>query len=413
MRDVKKEVVLIGAGKIGRGYIASVFQKAGYHITFLTRSLEQAQQLRERGSYTVFRESRTDGSRDEYTISNYEAYSTVAEQEECVRALARTNYAVVHLYPNATEAVATLIGRAIAQRVKSGDDRTLDVIFKVNFARPAKKYRQAILECLTTQEERTFLEEKVGLVEALTYGGGYPPQPYMLEQDPLAVSTTDEEYLRVDRDAFKGPYPPDVPVLLFDRMEGRLIHKVWSGNMQHCAMAMYSRHFGYNYMWQGARDPYIISCIERARQEANDGIFSKHNLTQEDVDDKRGWEGQEYYRQAQTEDYKDKISRVAADPIRKLSKDDRLIGPALLCLECGKVPYFLARAAAVALLYWEESDPASMELARSLAEHGIYKTIEHFCGLSDEVQDERVLKQLIAAHYHELLKSDPFEMEKK
>ena len=30
----KKEAVLIGAGKIGRGYMAYIFHKAGYKMTF-------------------------------------------------------------------------------------------------------------------------------------------------------------------------------------------------------------------------------------------------------------------------------------------------------------------------------------------------------------------------------------------
>ena len=32
---MKKEAVLIGAGKIGRGYRADLFNQAGYHLTFL------------------------------------------------------------------------------------------------------------------------------------------------------------------------------------------------------------------------------------------------------------------------------------------------------------------------------------------------------------------------------------------
>ena len=30
----EKEVVIAGAGKIGRGYLAELFQEGGYHLTF-------------------------------------------------------------------------------------------------------------------------------------------------------------------------------------------------------------------------------------------------------------------------------------------------------------------------------------------------------------------------------------------
>ena len=35
-----KQVVLIGAGKIGRGYMADLFSRAGYALTFLEYSPE-------------------------------------------------------------------------------------------------------------------------------------------------------------------------------------------------------------------------------------------------------------------------------------------------------------------------------------------------------------------------------------
>ena len=41
----KKELVLIGAGKIGRGYIADLFNTAGYKLTFLEYSEALVQKL--------------------------------------------------------------------------------------------------------------------------------------------------------------------------------------------------------------------------------------------------------------------------------------------------------------------------------------------------------------------------------
>ena len=39
---MKKEVAIIGAGKIGKGYVADLFNDAGYRIIFLCHSLKQA-----------------------------------------------------------------------------------------------------------------------------------------------------------------------------------------------------------------------------------------------------------------------------------------------------------------------------------------------------------------------------------
>ena len=49
-----KKVVLIGAGKIGRGMSTFIFRNAGYHITYFCHSLKQAQAMREQGYFYKF-----------------------------------------------------------------------------------------------------------------------------------------------------------------------------------------------------------------------------------------------------------------------------------------------------------------------------------------------------------------------
>ncbi|MEJ7679095.1 MAG: hypothetical protein WKG06_14815 [Segetibacter sp.] len=47
----------------------------------------------------------------------------------------------------------------------------------------------------------------------------------------------------------------------------------------------------------------------------------------------------------------DQIERNANDTRRKLSKEERLVGPALLCLKHGRIPYAYAKAIAAAYYY--------------------------------------------------------------
>ncbi len=77
----------------------------------------------------------------------------------------------------------------------------------------------------------------------------------------------------------------------------------------------------------------------------------------------------------------DLVFRVANDPIRKLSRKDRLTGPALCCLKHGIVPYFLTRAVAYALCYEHPDDPASQELASFIRKNGISEAVIKYCQL--------------------------------
>ena len=95
---------------------------------------------------------------------------------------------------------------------------------------------------------------------------------------------------------------------------------------------------------------------------------------------------------------KDAFTRVAADPKTKLSRDNRFVGPALLCMKHHILPFYLAKGIAYGFLYRDESDIASIEITNYVKEHGIEKAIEVYCGLTE---NEWELKQLIMAQYKE------------
>ena len=65
----KKNVVIAGAGKIGRGYLAELFQEGGYHTTFLVHSPKKTEQLRAQGSYIIFRGNKEETAVEEVMIS--------------------------------------------------------------------------------------------------------------------------------------------------------------------------------------------------------------------------------------------------------------------------------------------------------------------------------------------------------
>ena len=61
---MKKEAVLIGAGKIGRGYMANIFNRAGYKMIFLDYSDVLVDTMRKQGYYTMFMKHRDFGNGD-------------------------------------------------------------------------------------------------------------------------------------------------------------------------------------------------------------------------------------------------------------------------------------------------------------------------------------------------------------
>ncbi len=60
----EKKLVLIGAGNIGKGYLADLFSARGYHLVFLTHRREQAESMRKEGRYPFIRSPTTGGRRN-------------------------------------------------------------------------------------------------------------------------------------------------------------------------------------------------------------------------------------------------------------------------------------------------------------------------------------------------------------
>jgi mannitol-1-phosphate 5-dehydrogenase len=72
---------------------------------------------------------------------------------------------------------------------------------------------------------------------------------------------------------------------------------------------------------------------------------------------------------------------VARDPGRKLGPDDRLIAPALACLNAGLRPVALATAAAAALRYTHSSDAQARHLLAELRRLGPEESLAIVSGL--------------------------------
>jgi mannitol-1-phosphate 5-dehydrogenase len=78
------------------------------------------------------------------------------------------------------------------------------------------------------------------------------------------------------------------------------------------------------------------------------------------------------------------VERNARDPLRKLARHDRLVGPACLCLEHGIAPEHLATAIAAALQYNPPADPAAQRLQQRLQCEGLPVVLKEVCGIDPD-----------------------------
>lgn len=400
-----KEVVIFGAGKLGKGLAADIFHSAGYHLTFLCHSLKQAKPLREAGKYTVFQLLTAGGVR-EFTIDNYDAYATVEEYDECVNVLATKPLVVAPIYPVALKDLGLLAADAIKKRVADKNEGTLDIIVALNSAGGDKVVKSVIEENLSTDEEKKYFEEKVGIVLGIPNRLGANPTPEMLAKDPNCNCCGESTPFQVDKDSFKGEVPEFPMIMPLSKMNDRIANKLWVMNMKHCLSAYVTKFKGYKNGEKVSHDEEIFQNVMMANSEAEFAFFNTFSITREELNI-NGTPQKPEDQIRRTLDNLDSLDRIGADPKRKLAYGERLTGPAVACAKLGRVPFFLTKGMACAFLFDVPEDKTAPEIQACIKEKGIGEAIIKYCGLDITIPYEKEVYDLVRYHYYNLTKKIP------
>ena len=110
----KREAVIIGAGKMGRGFCAEILASAGCHLTFVDSDEARVERLRSAGGYTIYKARRT--YFETVSIEGFDALPLKSEGEISDR-IAHRGVLVMIAVPSAQiEAVASLLCVCIARK---------------------------------------------------------------------------------------------------------------------------------------------------------------------------------------------------------------------------------------------------------------------------------------------------------
>jgi hypothetical protein len=108
----------------------------------------------------------------------------------------------------------------------------------------------------------------------------------------------------------------------------------------------------------------------------------------------------------------DAISRIGRDPARKITRDGRLTGPALVARKHGYYPHYLGKALAAALLFDPEGDPTGATIKHQLWTDHPKQVIRQYCGLDREPElVQSIYEQYRTAASGTLFDEDPDRIE--
>ena len=388
---MKKELLVIGAGNIGRGVIGGLFFESGYHLYIYDIMEERMKQLKEQGTYLIERVGANNKRR--VLVDDFDVLDC-SDTVDLIEHMKKVDLIACCVYEGDFQSICQNLKEAIEYRAEQ-EAAPLNILLCVNALGAPDYFETELAKLLQNNPAASrYLKEKIGICQVMVGMAAMPSSEELIAEDAFAVTTKLDGHIGIDEEPFKGELPQVKQTGGVQKGKAQIYRKVYTGNMKHCMLAFLGKAKGYTYIRDTYDDGWIEDCVLGAFFEADAAIQAEYQF---DETDHQEWI--DFIVEApKNRNLKDAFTRVAADPKTKLSRDNRFVGPALLCMKHHILPFYLAKGIAYGFLYRDESDIASIEITNYVKEHGIEKAIEVYCGLTE---NEWELKQLIMAQYKE------------
>ena len=388
-----KSVIIWGAGRIGRGFMADLFNTAAYRLILIDQSAELVTQLRQAGQFTVVRAANA-AERFDQVISGYTALLT-SQTDEIAAAVLTAGYLVVAVFPQDFPAVVRQLIPGLARRQAERPDVPLDIILCTNLSHAAGQF-QAHLQQLLPPALQSYAASRLGLVESLVIRMVAEPPAELKQRQPLLVWTNGYAELPVDRRGFKGEIPSLPGLRLVNDMRAEEMRKLYTYNMGHAVLAYHGARRGHTLAVECLHDRQVRAEVEGALAEVSQALQLEYGFG---TDEMVRW-NENVLRQTDNPTLGDTVARHGADPRRKLKRSDRLVGPLLLTHKHGLPAAHLIRAIAAALTYKNPADAGAVYVQQRLREGELAAVVRELCELTSA---EEPLTEAIVEAYHHLV----------
>ncbi|KIK61916.1 hypothetical protein GYMLUDRAFT_165456 [Collybiopsis luxurians FD-317 M1] len=389
----KPVAIQFGAGNIGRGFIGAVLSKAGFHVVFADVVEKIVNALNEQGQYDVHV---LNGGEQIETIKPVSA--VMSTDMKAIEAIAREPLSIITtaVGPNILPRLAKPIAQIIRTRMAEGMG-PINIVACENLQNATIILREAIEKELTDDKERLYLQDNIGFA-ICSVDRIVPP---FTSNKLLDVGVEPFYEWTVDSHSLKKT-DPDVEIEgmhATDNLDAYVQRKLFTLNTGHCIAAYLGFLDKKNTILESISDDSIHDIVSRALHESGAALIEKHSpfFTPE--------EHEEYVKKIlerfSNHHVKDEVSRVGREPLRKLRRGDRLLGPIEMCRERNLERDTLLLGVAAALLFHPtgaQEDKEATEVQNRIQEEGIEKVVADLTGWS---QDDEDLKKVVQ-NYNQL-----------
>ncbi len=355
------KILVIGAGAVGRGFVAPLLAKADVTLDFVDKEKTLVDKFSGRTEYVT-------------AFTGPDGYELVpvtfgnATLQEGVCDIGRYDTVFICVGPRNYLSCAQLVRNARAVFVMENDRDASD---RLGEAVGSERVRFGIPDAIVSNTATAAL----------------------LRRDPLCLIAERGELILE-----AGAENPDLDDAVVwantAELEKHWICKFFIHNTSHAIVAFLGTLGGHAFVHEAMSDARIGPVVERAMQVITEAIIAE-SLVEEKL--ARTYMARELERFRNPLMF-DPISRVARDPLRKLDRGDRLIRALNLVVGAGLNAYPIMLGVNAALVHLETANDEARSL-RSDQSRSHQKVLREVCGLSDE----NLIREILSVSASELL----------
>lgn len=363
------KAVHFGAGNIGRGFVGLLLHQAGYEVVFADVADALISELAGAENYRVHEVGEQPAV---HAVDNFRAVNSTTEESRLVEEIASADIVTTAVGPHILKFVAPVIAKGIAAR--AGGSAPLQVMACENAINATDILREFVAA--------SWDEAGGDLADRAVFANTAVDRIVPNQEPGQGLDVTVETFYEwvIDRTPF-GNNPPVIPGAMFvDRLGPYIERKLFTVNTGHASAAYFGYQAGLEKISEAMADPSVAADVRAVLGETKQLLVDKHGFDEAE---------QEAYVQKilgrfTNPHLPDTVIRVGRAPLRKLSRNERFIGPAAELAERGTTPSALLKAIASALRFDDPADAEAVELQKLLRSSGAAEATQQITGLSSD-----------------------------
>lgn len=337
------KIVVIGAGKTGRGFIGRLLRETGEEILFIDKNEELVTQLNNEKEFQIrfFGNVREPYVVDHFTACTWEN-ADLRDAELIFVSVGGQNL------PD--------VGAKLSEKL--ADDRHYYIITAENASKPSETLKAAIGKTNISVSESTVFCTTI-------------------EEGALSINSENYPYLQCNAELLDGYVPAAKTIKPIDHFSNFLTRKLYTYNAASCVIAYLGWIKGYTNYADAANDEEILKLLDANYAVTNKVLCAEYGYEEQDQQEFAALSKAKFCDRTIV----DTVARNARDPQRKLAGAERIIGPIKLLHKYGEDASVLEKTAAAAILYDNDGEDAWKAIK---AEKTPEQILTDICGLDSE-----------------------------